>query len=233
MLERYNSILSAIRALDPTAHIGGGAVRDTLLERPIKDVDLFLNGGPGQSILQDAAKLLRSDFGFVKVGEWVQYEEFSDPAVVAVAKFEKADESIPVCLIGLHYPSDTYYDEPRSSLGMQFNLRRFDFGICMAGWDGDEVYTAPEYKTDIERKTFTLCRADNQAQFNYSMSRFDKMTADRYVGWKLAVPAQFEAMAKEHALKKTHYYNDDTDEWLPREAVKLGYTSQLLTPKAR
>ena len=80
----------------------------------------------------------------------------------------------------------------------------------MAGWDGEQVYTAPEYKTDIERKTFTLCRADDQAQFNYSMSRFDKMTADRYAGWKLVVPAEFEAMAKEHALKKTHYYDRDT-----------------------
>ena len=58
----------------------------------------------------------------------------------------------------------------------------------MAAWDGEEVYTAPEYKTDIERKAFTLCRADNQAQFNYSMSRFDKMTADRYAGWRLVVP---------------------------------------------
>jgi hypothetical protein len=103
MLERYNPILGAIRALDRSAHIGGGAVRDTLLERPIKDVDLFLFG-PDQSTLQPVAKLLRSDFGFVKVGEWAQYEMFSDPAVGVVAKFEKADETIPVCLIGLKYP---------------------------------------------------------------------------------------------------------------------------------
>ena len=99
----------------------------------------------------------------------------------------------------------------------------------MAGWDGDEVYTAPEYKRDIEQKTFTLCRADDQAQFNYSMSRFDKMTADRYAGWQLVVPAKFEAMAKEHALKKTHYFDDDADAWMPREVVG----PQLLTPKAR
>jgi tRNA nucleotidyltransferase/poly(A) polymerase len=40
MLERYNPILSAIQNLDASAHIAGGAVRDTLLERPIRDVDL-------------------------------------------------------------------------------------------------------------------------------------------------------------------------------------------------
>ena len=112
---------------------------------------------------------------------------------------------------------------------MQENLARFDFGVCMAGWDGSEVYTAPEYKRDVEQQTFTLCRADDQAQFTYSMSRFDKMTADRYAGWRLVVPREFEAMAKEHALKKTHYFNDDADAWMPREVVG----PQRLTPKAR
>lgn len=214
MLERYSDMLKTIRGLDPTAHIGGGAVRDSMLERPIRDIDIFL----GVGCTDEAAALMRSQFSFVKVGEWKSYEMFSDPAVVRVAKFEKADETIPVCLIGLEV-----------ARGMEANLERFDFGICMAAWDGDKVYTAPEYKIDIEQKTFTLCRADDWAQFNYSMSRFDKMTADRYAGWKLVVPAEFEAMAKEHALKKTHYYDRDTDVWMPREVVG----PQLLTPKAR
>jgi tRNA nucleotidyltransferase/poly(A) polymerase len=95
MLERYNPMLTAIRTLCPTAHIAGGAVRDTLLEKPIKDIDLFLGCGPGQSTLLDAAKLLRSDFGFVKVGEWVQYEMFSDPAVVAWRGSRRPTRSFP------------------------------------------------------------------------------------------------------------------------------------------
>ena len=128
MLQRYKSILSAIRDLDPTAHIAGGAVRDTLLERPIRDVDLFLDESPPTRRRQ----LLRSQFGFVKVGEWKSYEMFSDPAVVRVAKFEKADETIPVCLIGLNHRVTR-----ARTIGMQDNLARFDFGVCMAGWDGE------------------------------------------------------------------------------------------------
>jgi hypothetical protein len=225
MLERYNPILAAIKGLCPTAHIGGGAVRDTLLDRPIRDIDLFLN----ESATDEAAALLRKDFGFVKVGEWKSYEMFSDPAVARVARFEKADETIPLCLIGLHYPSDTYYDEPRSSLGMRFNLSRFDFGICMVGWDGNDVYTTREYKRDVEQKTFTLLRADDKQQFAYSMSRFKKMTADRYAGWRLVVPAKFKTLEREHALRKTHYLDSETYEWIPREVDG----PQLLTPKAR
>ncbi|MET4313539.1 hypothetical protein [Bradyrhizobium sp. RT4b] len=222
MLEHYNPILAAIKGLDPSAHIAGGAVRDTLLERPIRDIDLFLSVG----CTYDAAKVLRSEFGFVKVGEWKSYAMFSDPAVVQVARFEKADEEIPVCLIGLSHD----WMEGRK-MTMQENLARFDFGVCMAGWDGHEVYTAPQYKRDVEQKTFTLCRADDMAQLNYSMSRFEKMTADRYTGWRLVVPPEFSVMAAEYALKKTHYFDRDVEAWVPREIA--GHAEQLLTPKAR
>jgi hypothetical protein len=218
MLERYNNILSAIRALWPTAHIGGGAVRDTLLDRSIEDIDIFLDDG----VSDDAAWLLRSEFGYVKVGEWKQYLGFSDPAIARLARFEKHDEATPIALIGL---------QGEASRGIEANLSRFDFGVCMVAWDGDKVHTLPEYRRDIEAKTFTLCRADNYRQFAYSISRFDKITADRYAGWKLVVPVEFEAMAKEHALRKTHYFDRGTDEWMPREVFVDG--PQLLTPKAR
>jgi hypothetical protein len=213
MLDHYNPMLSTIKGLCPTAHIGGGAVRDSLLERPIRDIDLFLD----DAVTERAANVLRSQFGFVKVGEWTSYEQFSDPAVVRLAKFEKADETIPVCLVGL-----------KEARGMQDNLRRFDFGTCMAAWDGDKVYTAPEYTSDTKAKTFTLCRADNQPQFDYSLSRFRKLTADRYVGWELVVPAKFKEFARQHAFRTTWYRDYETHELKYREAGP-----QQLKPKAR
>src|SRR5262249_23202561 len=97
-VQYYGNILEALqRAIPGSVHIAGGAVRDTILDRPILDIDIFLPHTAGDP----AAALLRTEFGYVKVGEWVQYEHFSDPMVVRVAKFEKADETIPVCLIGL------------------------------------------------------------------------------------------------------------------------------------
>jgi tRNA nucleotidyltransferase/poly(A) polymerase len=60
MLNHYYPILNAIKDLDSTAHIGGGAVRDTLLERPIRDVDLFLEA----DATDGEACVLRSRFGY-------------------------------------------------------------------------------------------------------------------------------------------------------------------------
>jgi hypothetical protein len=214
MLEAYNPILNAIQEINPTAHIAGGAVRDTLLERPIKDIDVFMP----DTATDAAAKLLRHEFGYVKVGEWAQYLGFSDPAIARLAKFEKADETMPISLIGLS----------AKVKGIEDNLSRFDFGICMAAWDGEKVIALPEYYRDIEAKSFTLCRADNYHQFAHSMSRFHKITADRYAGWKLTVLEKFKKLAGEYELRRTHYRDYDSGEWVPRNL-----SSQQLKPKSR
>jgi hypothetical protein len=209
----YDNILEALqRAIPGSVHIAGGAVRDTILDRPIRDIDIFLPHTAGDP----AAALLRTKFGYVKVGEWAQYAHFSDPMVVRVAKFEKADESIPICLIGL-----------AEGLNPYDNIARFDFGVCMAAWAGGStsMITNGSFKRDVESKTFTLCRADNLAQFSYSMVRFEKLTANRYTDWKLEVPSQFEELAKEHTFHR-HWYKD---------GAHFGFENspQVLRPKNR
>jgi hypothetical protein len=189
----YTAILAELQRVAPEAHIAGGAVRDTILSKPIHDIDVFM----GDEHVEEAAALLRSTCGYVKVGEWKQYLGFSDPAMTRVAKFEKATETIPICIIGLR-PDYT---------NVGANLSRFDFGICMAAFDGKETVRTDEFDSDAENRTFTLHRADNERQFAYSMSRYEKIIAGRYVGWTLAVPERFETFAKEREFRH-HWYRD-------------------------
>ena len=116
----YATILAALQQIAPEAHIAGGAVRDTILQKQIHDIDVFMS----DEHIEEAAALLRSSCSYVKVGEWKQYLEFSDPAMTRVAKFEKHDQTIPICIIGLL----SQYTSPRN------NIARFDFGICMAAF---------------------------------------------------------------------------------------------------
>jgi hypothetical protein len=191
---RYTNILKTIRTIAPQAHVAGGAVRDTILEKPLHDIDVFVD----DVHVEEVAKALRSDFGYVRVGDWKQYLGFSDPAMTRVCKFEKAEETIPVCIIGLK----SRYAAP------EVNIARFDFGICMAAFDGENTLLAAEFDTDVESKTFTLCRADNFHQFAYSMSRFKKISAGRYQGWSLSVPSSFQDLAQEYAFRKAWYVDD-------------------------
>jgi hypothetical protein len=214
-LEDFGDVLSAVQSVDSFAHIAGGAVRDTYCEKPIRDIDLFLPA-PNCDV---AAEVLRFKLGYVMVGKWVQYEGFSDPFVEQVAKFDKADETIPVCLIGLR-------DDVRN---IRQNLSRFDFGACMAAWDGtSRIIQMEAFKEDMSRKEFTLLRADNANQYAYSMARYKKLTAvgARYEGWKLAVSVEFEDLVKAAAFRE-HWYHDWTD------LEECSHSPQLLRPKER
>jgi hypothetical protein len=205
----YTTILTGLQQVAPETHIAGGAVRDTILEKPIHDIDVFM---PDEHV-ETAASLLRSSYGYVKVGDWKQYLGFSDPVMTRVAKLEKADETIPICIIGLR-PD---WASPKA------NLSRFDFGICMAAFDGKETIRTGKFDSDAENRTFTLHRADNEAQFVYSMSRFEKITSERYTGWTIEIPKAFEEYAKEHTFRR-HWYRD----W-----VKGIDGPNVLTPKER
>jgi hypothetical protein len=193
----YVTLLATLQQIAPEAHIGGGSVRDSILHKQIADIDVFMK----DEHVDEAAALLRSSCSYVKVGQWRQYLGFSDPAMVRLAKFEKADETIPVCIIGLL---------PRFA-DLKENLSRFDFGICMAAFDGKQIIRTPEFDRDAEARTFTLHRADNSQQFAYSLSRFEKITrAARYEGWSLVIPQEFEELLKEHAFRR-QYYRDFID----------------------
>jgi hypothetical protein len=203
----YTAVLASLQQIAPEAHIAGGAVRDTILKKQIADVDMFMK----DEYVDEAAALLRRVHSYVKVGEWTQYLGFSDPAMTRVAKFEKADETIPICIIGL-LPSYANATD---------NIARFDFGLCMVAFDGKKTIRAPEFDQDERDHTFTLCRADNLAQFAYSMRRYEKIAAVRYVGWQLVVPDEFEDFAREHTFRR-HWYRDN-----------FKYGESVLRPKER
>jgi hypothetical protein len=206
VVQNYGEILKALQGLAPEAHIAGGAVRDTILHRQIRDVDVFM---PDQH-LGEVAKLLRTEFGFVLVGKWQQYAQFSDPVMTWVARFERADETIPLCIIGLKSEIPTWRE----------NLERFDFGLCMAAWWGGAMITTDAFDQDAENKTFTLYRADDIHQFRYSMSRFRKMSAERYAGFELSVPQEFEELVKQYSFERDWWFDSDNGKFGMRNEIK-------------
>jgi hypothetical protein len=102
-------------------------------------------------------------------------------------------------------------------------MSRFDFGICMAAFDCKQTIQTAEFDRDARVHSFTLYRADNQAQVKYSLTRFEKITAGRYKGWFLGVPSEFEAYARDHTFRR-HWY---------RDCGKASMAKVFLKPKER
>ena len=68
----YATVLATLQQVAPEAHIAGGSVRDTILQKKIADIDVFME----DEHVEAAAALLRSSCAYVKTGEWKQYLEF-------------------------------------------------------------------------------------------------------------------------------------------------------------
>jgi tRNA nucleotidyltransferase/poly(A) polymerase len=69
----YAATLATAQQIAPEAHIAGGAVRDTILEKPIHDIDFFME----DAVVDECARRFRSVHGYVMTGEWKQYLGFS------------------------------------------------------------------------------------------------------------------------------------------------------------
>jgi hypothetical protein len=122
-----------------------------------------------------------------------------------VAKFEKSGETIPICLVGV-LPE---FANPKD------NIARFDFGICMAAFDGKrDIIRTAEFEQDVKAHTFTLCHADNRGQFAYSLHRFRKITATRYNDWSLVIPGKFAWLMRDAF---SDWQLQDVDDGLPTE----------------
>jgi Poly A polymerase head domain len=216
----YADLISDLRKISPQAHIAGGAVRDTIIQKPIRDIDIFADTADVEAL----AARLRAKHGYVRVGQWTQYNGFSDPAMTCVAKFERPDEEIPVCIIGLQ----SGYAKPSR------NIARFDFGICMAAFTGELPYVlSRDFINDSDENTFTLCRADNAEQYAYSMVRFERLRADRYQGWRLAIPEQFKDLGERREFRR-RFFNAPDGSWSERDDYLKGIQVQsVLKPKAR
>lgn len=182
ILDHWSNLLHYLKFAAPEAHIGGGAVRDYLLSRPIKDLDIFISveNEPGVD------HRLRA-MGYMP-GRRVGGTYISDEIVAqAVDYAAPIPGGHPVNVIALH---------DHTNVGQSF--QRFDFGITRAAFDGDNIITTKAFELDRIRRAFTLLRADNADQFRRSMDRFKRFQV-KYEGWQLVIPEEFHDLAVEYA----------------------------------
>jgi hypothetical protein len=203
----YYRLLDALQKIVPEAHIAGGAVRDTILHKPIADIDVFVK----DEHLEQAAAFPCSD-GYKKVGAWRERYLFSLLPMTRHAKFEKAGKTLPISLVGV-LPD---FANPKDNIG------RFDFGICLAAFVNGEIIHTAEFEQDAKAKTFTLLYADHRGQFALSMHRFRKITASRYNDWSLVIPGKFAAHMKGAFPRLMdgepyQYQEQDVEDGLPTE----------------
>lgn len=162
----WKEILQSLHKGGIKGIIAGGCVRDFLLERPIKDIDVFVPVGCGFDMwLPEGTTLVRKND--------LSYAPFSDGMVKYTTTIEYKGNDVQIIEVDLE------------GFSAEKLMDRMDFTICQATYQLDEgVIISGSFLWDADLKEFRLVRADNEAQFDYSMKRFERLTAEKYKGWK-------------------------------------------------
>jgi hypothetical protein len=168
----WDDALKAVREVYPNAILAGGALRDLQLDRPVKDLDIFVSGD------SDTAALDRtmSRFGFDRrtLTDFSSFAGGDHTVVLSLTYEERYSEAIewepapPVNVVILS-PDTTW------SIGAA--LARFDFGLCQVAYDGRRVHLTRAFLQDAKEKTLTLIRCDTPEQYECSMRRAERLLA--------------------------------------------------------
>jgi hypothetical protein len=176
ILEWIMMVLSCFEFARIRVVAGGGVLRDLHLDRPYKDIDLFLNAADASD--EKVITMLRG-MGFtsrvVVSNEATEYLEFTDVASV----IEATHPNLPVPLQVVRMSS--------SNLSGEEMIRRLDLGPCQVGMDHRGLFWyTDQFLEDVLNGTFTVTR-DERNDVARSVKRFERLS-QKYPGWKLVMP---------------------------------------------
>jgi hypothetical protein len=156
----FDTILETIRWAIPGSNpvIGGGALRDSILGGPIKDVDVFLRKQDHDTLDHQLTRKVPTPALFVSYGR---------PDMHGAWDFIQDLEGYPVQLILADFE------------GLHDLAHTFDLNLSRATYDGEQLYVTEEFKQGALKKSFEILRADNVYEVNRSTKRVARML-DKY-----------------------------------------------------
>lgn len=155
-LEQFQEILRVVAWEFPRSRpvIGGGALRDSILSRPIKDVDVFIRA-------QDYATLDSSLTRHIRPPIIVEHGYGRDDMYGAWDLIQHI-EGYEVQLILADFNN------------LRDLAHTFDIGLSRVTYDGTELYVTPEFQADVIDKAFRIRRAESQYELDRSLRRVER-----------------------------------------------------------
>jgi hypothetical protein len=162
----------------PEACIAGGALRDLLCNKPVKDVDVFITGAGRTE--DEVREFLVAAFGEpvrVVIGE--AFADYSDALKdVAFTLEALLPDSTPLQIIALNEP-----------VTLESVVERIDFGICRVGTNGSDDLITEDFAYDLHHRQFTLRCNFNEPRLARSKARHERLQ-EKFPGWPLVIPEQ-------------------------------------------
>lgn len=173
-------VLRDVQRIFPSAVLAGGYLRDTMLGRPPKDIDVMVKAVDFDKYTPEQLSAL----GVVSSMDL----SYTQSEVREIAEFDNEHGNLPVQIVVL----DLDLEPVERAL-------KVDFGLCQIMHDGWMFAYSDLFVADISARTFTLARCETSAEFERSMRRFERLK-EKYPDFTLRVPARFQHLAPENPL---------------------------------
>jgi hypothetical protein len=181
------ALIAFLADMNVTAVICGGYARDTICDKPIRDVDLYVSERDfwiaAVAVSGLGPKEIKNDPRAIDVDE--KSDEYQHQSIRQQREFDlRADKdfTLPtriINVIGLKEHNDISVADVTS---------RYNLGICKAGIDAERISVTDDFRSDYKDKQITLLRTGWGHEA--TMKQFLKLQA-KYP-WPLRVPKQEE-----------------------------------------
>lgn len=159
-IEAAQALIRYLANNEVTAVICGGYARDTICDKPIRDVDLYVgehNWLKAYNLFDKECEPVLEDDSDPRVSE--DSPEYMHQSIRTQLEFMVRPDSFGVFgletnrinLIGLKDHTEVTVDEV---------IGRYNFGICKAGIDSERISIDQDFKGDYKQGMITLLRTD-------------------------------------------------------------------------
>jgi hypothetical protein len=184
LIQQFDEALAKLQAVGVKGLIAGGAVRDHLLNRPVKDIDVFV------PYSEDIEQKLQAAFGVLHVNPLIS-AEYAGAGGEVEHVYEVAISSDPFGSLEEITRPPLQIIVLAPGLDPVDRARHHDFGICQAWYLGNGQFGETlAFTNDVMHQRFTLSHCEDQQQFDRSMRRWERFR-ERFDGFYLYVPFEF------------------------------------------
>lgn len=174
IIQQFDNALAALKRAGIEGLIAGGAVRDYILNKPVRDVDVFVE------YRADIEERLEQAFGVDCVSRMVAADYAGNEVKHVFEILGDSLTDVPVQVIVLN-----------EGLTPGDRAAHHDFGICQCWYLGEGKFDwTGAFFSDKELGRFTLSHCEGQGEFDRSMRRWAKF-AERFPEFTLRVPEEY------------------------------------------
>jgi hypothetical protein len=211
--QEWKKFLATVQTFFPDAIIAGGALRDLIAEKPVKDVDIFISDlDMNADILNDGLldklatalgiKVLskgdKPDRDYVMIDEdfkALKNEAFDGKVAQAITSSEYVDsdsvrsvyESFINYIVTVKYNSVLYQLIFVEAPTKQYVYNDFDFGLCKIFFDGNKLTITEEFWYDLENKQITFAGKFSVGQAMHTLFVHRENIIKKFPGWKVVI----------------------------------------------